>query len=811
MSGVRRRRRASSSTASSFSSPSSLSDSDYIADADVSDPDASLLYDSSSRSGHLRPSSSLSSSFFPSLSSLSSSSAFLLSTPPSSLRIFLFLVAFRLVNAWTVRTFFQPDEFFQSLEPAWRAAFGDDHAPWITWKPGVIITTLQPICWGSARLIINDDVLVQEWRHQLRSSLHPLLFTAVYATTDLLARLLHICPAWQAECLVVAPKVAQAVIAAVGDLYTWRLACRVYDPMSHEAWAALALTIVSPWQWFCSTRTLSNCLETSLTITALYLWPWVWSLDPSTTTQPKRSPSRSLKPRPDEVQSDTAVLSRLRRCLVLAAVACILRPTNVLIWMVLASLLLYRSTPLRRATLVREALLCGSAVLAVSTTADRFFYGFWTFPPLRFLYFNLAQSLAVFYGKNDWHYYLSQGLPLLLTTALPFAVVGLYHSVTRPRSGELSELQASMQVQLASVCLIMIIGLSQISHKEVRFIYPLLPSLHVLTAPALVNFFRPAVTAGSQRHTPRRLTLVFLLLANAVIALYTTVIHASGPAAVLSYLRDQRQIHGSNDMTDTSQPGITAGFLMPCHSTPWRSHMVYPTISAWALSCEPPVGLDASEKATYLDEADQFYADPEQFLRTNMVGGLRRFPRRPSYDKYNWKSSQLPTQYQSKTPHEWPDYLIFFAQLEPTLQSLLRFSAYKECHRTWNTAWHDDWRRRGDIVVWCVDPSEQAARDSVYIQRQRESRDLHFDRIVQAFTKPTHKQRLTQFWKSIFSSQSQSSWSWSWPWQRRKRTTIFGFELPAWPFSKSSRKSSSWSFPAWEELNRRMNDRANWA
>lgn len=260
MSGVRRRRRASSSTASSFSSPSSLSDSDYIADADVSDPDASLLYDSSSRSGHLRPSSSLSSSFFPSLSSLSSSSAFLLSTPPSSLRIFLFLVAFRLVNAWTVRTFFQPDEFFQSLEPAWRAAFGDDHAPWITWvsspfplehsalylpasskKPGVIITTLQPICWGSARLIINDDVLVQEWRHQLRSSLHPLLFTAVYATTDLLARLLHISPAWQAECLVVAPKVAQAVIAAVGDLYTWRLACRVYDPMSHEAWAAVCL------------------------------------------------------------------------------------------------------------------------------------------------------------------------------------------------------------------------------------------------------------------------------------------------------------------------------------------------------------------------------------------------------------------------------------------------------------------------------------------------------------------------------------------------------------------------------------------
>ncbi|OJJ71112.1 hypothetical protein ASPBRDRAFT_196641 [Aspergillus brasiliensis CBS 101740] len=775
MSGVRRRRRGSST---SFSSPSSLSDSDYIADADVSDPDASFLYDFSSRWGHLR-SSSLFSSF---ASSFPSSSAFL-STPPSSFRIFLFLLAFRLVNALTVRTFFQPDEFFQSLEPAWRAAFGDDHAPWITW----------------------------EWRHQLRSSLHPLFFTAVYATTDLLARLLHLSSAWQAECLVAAPKLAQAVIAAVGDLYTWRLACRVYDSMSHEAWAALALTIVSPWQWFCSTRTLSNSLETSLTIVALYLWPWVWSLDPS--TQPRGSPSRGPNSQTDEDQSDTAVLSRFRQCLMLAAVACILRPTNILIWVVLASVLLYRSTSMRRKSLVREALLCGSAVLTVSITADRFFYGFWTFPPLRFLYFNLAQSLAVFYGKNDWHYYLSQGLPLLLTTALPFAAMGLHHSLTRPRSGGLSESQTSIQVQLASVCLVMILGLSMISHKEVRFIYPLLPSLHILAAPALVNFFRPAVTAGSQRHTPRRLTLVFLLLANAVIALYTTVIHASGPAAVLSYLRDQRQIHGSSNMTDTSQPGITAGFLMPCHSTPWRSHLVYPTISAWALSCEPPVDLSASEKATYLDEADQFYADTEKFLRTNMVGGLRRFPRRPSYDKYNWRSSPLPTQYQSTTPHEWPDYLVFFAQLEPTLRSLLRFSAYKECHRTWNTAWHDDWRRRGDIVVWCVDPAEQAARDSLYIQRQRESRDLRFDRIIQTFSKPTHKQRLSRFWKSIFSSQSQSrSSSWSWPWQRRKRTTIFGFELPAWPFSKSSKsKSSSWAFPTWEELNRRMNDRANWA
>jgi Alg9-like mannosyltransferase family len=51
----------------------------------------------------------------------------------SPLDVLLFLVAFRILNALTLRTFFQPDEYFQSLEPAWRIAFGKDSGAWITW------------------------------------------------------------------------------------------------------------------------------------------------------------------------------------------------------------------------------------------------------------------------------------------------------------------------------------------------------------------------------------------------------------------------------------------------------------------------------------------------------------------------------------------------------------------------------------------------------------------------------------------------------------------------------------------------------
>ncbi|KOC18012.1 putative mannosyltransferase [Aspergillus flavus AF70] len=720
-----------------------------------------------------RSSSSSSSSYASWASTTSPSTS--TSTPPSLSRtttvstshVFLFLLAFRLLNALSLRTFFQPDEFFQSLEPAWQTAFGETHGAWITW----------------------------EWRHHLRSSIHPLLFATVYSIVDLAARALRLSPAFRADLLIVAPKSAQAILSAIGDLYTWKLARYVYGRRSHEAWAALALTVLSPWQWFCSTRTLSNCLETTITIVALNLWPWEWSSESTPTVQPRRNTRSTTRDTGLDNTGDGAVVVRLRKCLTLAALACILRPTNILIWMGLAGVAWFRSAWRERTILCREVLLCGVSVLTGSVVLDRLYYGLWTFPPLKFLYFNIAQSLAVYYGRNDWHYYATQGYPLLLTTALPFTLVGLYRTLSQSQS-TINTRHVSVQTQLAAICLLMPLVLSLISHKEVRFIYPLLPSLHVLTAPPLVDFFLPAVSRSNGAYMPRRLSLVFLLLVNITVAIYTSVYHASGTLNVLSYLRDQQQAHTTVDKSAYS-PGssqrITAGFLMPCHSTPWRSHLVDPNIHAWALSCEPPVDLTEPQKAVYVDEADQFYNDPSQFLRENMVGGLRHLPRKPSYLASSKSLEASPQAYQQATPHEWPDYLIFFAQLEPTLHSFLRSSSYGECWRTWNTAWHDDSRRRGDIIVWCLDPTEQAAWRSATRKRTLEHRDRQFDRIVETLRKNAPGQRKSSPWtrwtSSLSGRSASSTWSWSWPWERRRRSW-FGIQLPVW-------KKSSWTLPTW--------------
>lgn len=51
----------------------------------------------------------------------------------SAVHVLLLLVALRVVNALVVKTFYVPDEYYQSLEPAWQLAFGSNSGAWITW------------------------------------------------------------------------------------------------------------------------------------------------------------------------------------------------------------------------------------------------------------------------------------------------------------------------------------------------------------------------------------------------------------------------------------------------------------------------------------------------------------------------------------------------------------------------------------------------------------------------------------------------------------------------------------------------------
>ena len=140
----------------------------------------------------------------------------------------------------------------------------------------------------------------------------------------------------------------------------------------------MIVTVLNPWQWFCSTRTLSNCVEATVTIVALDLWPWQWSAGIATdskrqnkagsekgSAEGKRVPLTRYGyiDRRQSKQPLTCIAYSLRQCLCLAALACILRPTNILIWATLATVAWRQTGWSQRRVLIREVLFCGSVTL----------------------------------------------------------------------------------------------------------------------------------------------------------------------------------------------------------------------------------------------------------------------------------------------------------------------------------------------------------------------------------------------------------------------------------------------------------------
>lgn len=145
-----------------------------------------------------------------------------------------YLVPLRILNALSTNTFFQPDEFFQLLEPAHRMVYGYGQLTW-------------------------------EWEHALRAGVVPWVYAQVYRLGDALGL--------GSDGVMLLPKVFGGVVAAVADVHVYRFALRILGSEMIARWALL-LSVTSAWNWFMATRSFSNSLEAALTAVALAYWPW---------------------------------------------------------------------------------------------------------------------------------------------------------------------------------------------------------------------------------------------------------------------------------------------------------------------------------------------------------------------------------------------------------------------------------------------------------------------------------------------------------------------------------------------------------
>ena len=61
----------------------------------------------------------------------------------------------------------------------------------------------------------------------------------------------------------------------------------------------------------------------------------------------------------------------------------------------------------------------------MTSLIDRVFYGDWVLVPLNFLKFNVISGQGTFYGSHVWHWYVSQGFPVVMGSQLLLFIGGL--------------------------------------------------------------------------------------------------------------------------------------------------------------------------------------------------------------------------------------------------------------------------------------------------------------------------------------------------------------------------------------------------
>nr|XP_042137198.1 GPI mannosyltransferase 3-like isoform X2 [Peromyscus maniculatus bairdii] len=213
----------------------------------------------------------------------------------------LFTIALRMFNCFLVQTSFVPDEYWQSLEVAHHMVFSYGYLTW-------------------------------EWTERLRGYTYPLIFASIY-------KILHLLGKDSVQLLIWIPRLAQALLSAVADV-------RLYSLMKQVGKQEVARWVLCSWfTWYCCTRTLTNTMETTLTVIALSYYPLGGSRSRSSIKYP-----------------------------LLVAFACLVRPTALIPWVPLLFRHFYQER--RKLHLILHHFLpVGFITFSLSLIIDRIFFG----------------------------------------------------------------------------------------------------------------------------------------------------------------------------------------------------------------------------------------------------------------------------------------------------------------------------------------------------------------------------------------------------------------------------------------------------
>ncbi|CAD6190122.1 unnamed protein product [Caenorhabditis auriculariae] len=454
----------------------------------------------------------------------------------SSFRVWLLLALFRLFSVYLVVSWFVPDEIYQSTEVAHRLVFGVGHISW-------------------------------EWTYGLRSYLHPAIIAVFF-------KLLQFFDFDYRFLVYQLPRIIHALLFSLGDISYYRLCYRL-SKTSRIALFSFASYLTCWFVFYCGPRTLSNSLETSLTLIALTWFPFEGAHEHAYTIP----------------------------YIVIGLVTIIIRPTVALIWIVFG---IHHLTYCWSKLYVVFALVVPTTITVIGTCVvfESLALGELNLPLWNFLSFNVLKGGSAMFGVHPWYWYFTEGLPSVLSVQFflaVFALIGLH------------PLLPSYLPFCASA--VYVVFHSFLPHKEQRFLLPIIPFLCLYTGVAIDKI---RVSFGRAKLFPLLFTMFFI---NAIIALVASRYHQVGPF---------QASHAVITQAAESGKSFSIAALMPCYSLPGHSYFHHDVNKLRMLDCSPDI---SGKRAGKPDEADTFYANHQQWLEDVFENEHQQYDRILMYEK----------------------------------------------------------------------------------------------------------------------------------------------------------------------------------
>jgi len=547
----------------------------------------------------------------------------------SLLRLYLIACIYRIINALLIQTQFDPDEYWQCLEPAYCLAFSSGDGAGST-PHGCAYTWEWTRRFEDTGAMDGDNNINAWFQRALHGPLRSFLPVMPTYSLYVASKWLGLDTTWM---ISRGPLVLNAiVVAAPTDVATVYIARWLSAGVSGNAntkqptstgisthsveafgrsvlelssieWWALFASITSWFNGYALVRTYSNSIETMLlTVGIALLAPELFG---------------------ESMQDECHLRSASAVAFILGGMSVCIRFTSIAAWIPIGLLCCARKTTFRGKVFTLFALCASFGLLGIifGTALDRLFYGFWAIPFLGSFHFNVLQGNGSLYGTHHPLWYFFAGLPAISGALLPLFLVDAGMSFVEGvcTAGH----QARRDLALVIVSYVALHSLS--AHKEFRFILPILPLVCVLSAHCLTHYIYciPRVDQVSIRTSSRisaawrRYVFGFiaLVLLNYPHLLFLAGVHQAGSVRINREIVARiSDIEAPGGKGQTYHPEYSIHYLMGCHSTPLYSHLHVEgvRINAGTLDCSPQCRADPD----MICESDLLYSDPHSFMNS---------------------------------------------------------------------------------------------------------------------------------------------------------------------------------------------------